>query len=138
MLNSIRVKSYLVERGMSTNLLCPLYGVEVETITHALWDCKIVKEVWFNLGITRNDADFFIGEITPWMIKSAKVDHPHHWNTIFLFAIWIIWQRRNLFIFQNKSTPPNIHLKIIQRAREFIHFGLNPRVEPRRVIKSIR
>lgn len=76
--NSIRVKSYLAERGMSTNLLCPLYEVEVETITHALRDCKMVKEVWFNLGIARNDADFFIGEITSWMIKNAKVDYPHH------------------------------------------------------------
>lgn len=136
--NSIGVKSCLADRGMNTNLLCPLCRVEVETIIHALRDCKMVREVWFNLSIARNDVTYFTSEVTSWMIKNAKLDHSLHWNTIFLFAIWILWQRRNLVIFQNQSTRPNIHLKIIQRAQEFIHYGLKPSVETRQVLKPIR
>ena len=61
--SSVEVKAYLVERGICTNMLCPLCGLEVETIAHALWDCRTVRKVWFNLGVARNDKEFFNEEL---------------------------------------------------------------------------
>jgi len=87
--NSVGVKACLEERGMSTNMMCPLCGLEVETIVHALQDCKTVREVWFNLGVARNDMEFFNGELKIWMTKNVKATLSLHWDTIFLFAIWI-------------------------------------------------
>ena len=42
---------------MSTNMLCPLCGLEVEIIAHALQDCRAMREVWFDLGVARNDRE---------------------------------------------------------------------------------
>lgn len=70
--NSVGVKACLAGRGMSTNMMCPLCGLEVETIVHALRDCRTVREVWFNLGVARNDMEFFNGELNLWMSKNAK------------------------------------------------------------------
>ena len=53
------------------------------------WDCKTVREVWFNLGVARNDMEFFNGELKIWMTKNVKATLSLHWDTIFLFAIWI-------------------------------------------------
>ena len=48
---SIRVKNCLAGRGMITDTICPLCQTEVETITHALRDCNMVKAIWHQLGI---------------------------------------------------------------------------------------
>lgn len=85
--NSVGIKACLAERGMSTDMLCPLSGLEVETFAHALQDCRIVREVWFDLGVARNDREFFNEELEVWMTKNAKATRPLHWDTTFLFAI---------------------------------------------------
>ena len=136
--NNVGVKACLAERGMSTNMLCPLCGLEVETIAHALRDCRTVREVWFELGVARNDREFFNEELKVWLTKNAKATHPLHWDTTFLLAIWILWQRRNLVLFQNKPVSQNTHVEIIQRAREFIYCGINAVTDHRRVLKAIR
>nr|XP_023896924.1 uncharacterized protein LOC112008814 [Quercus suber] len=136
--NSVGVKACLAERGMSINMLCPLCVLEVETIAHALRDCRLVREVWFNLGVARNDMEFFNEELEIWMTKNAKVTSPLHWDTVFLFAIWILWQKRNLVLFQKKPVSLNTHIEIIQRAREFIHCGINTVTEHRQILRAIR
>lgn len=112
--NSVGVKACLTERGMSTNMLCPMCGVEVETIVHALRDCRMVREVWFNLGVARNDMEFFNRELNLWMTKNAKATLPLHWYTTFLFAIWILWQRRNLV----SKTNPSLQTRTLRLSKE--------------------
>ena len=60
------------------------------------------------------------------------------WKFIFLFAIWTIWQKRNLVVFQNKPFPPNIQSEILHKAMDFIHCALNAREAICHVLKPVR
>ena len=60
------------------------------------------------------------------------------WKFIFLFAIWTIWQKRNLVVFQNKPFPPNIQSEILHKAMDFIHCALNAREAICHVLNPVR
>lgn len=86
--NSIGVKSCLASRGINLDLLCLVCKQEIETI---LCDCKVIKQVWQNLGIQNNDNAFFEGNLLSWFVVNAKFKFGAtrgqiHWTSIFLFA----------------------------------------------------
>ena len=60
------------------------------------------------------------------------------WKFIFLFAIWVIWQKRNFVVFQKKPFPLYLKSEISQRALEFVHCAQDAKEAVHYVLKPIK
>ena len=141
--NSLGVKTCLNARGLSIDPLCPLCQKHPETIIHSLRDCDLVKEVWANLGVQGTSSGFYGSTLNLWLSENAKAAHTvgqHNlpWKSVFLFAIWTIWKRRNLLVFQNKPLNSNLHSEILHKVLEFTHCAVNIREATHHVLKPVR
>ena len=56
---SIAVKEVLAKKGISLDTSCPMCQFDTESLTHALWDCSLVKLVWQQLGSHCLNPSFF-------------------------------------------------------------------------------
>ena len=139
---SIGVKECLLGRGISLDPTCPLCHLEAESISHALRDCICIKPIWAQLHRQALSPSFFTQSTREWLLSnchdmtSYMADLPP-WNSIFLFAIWIIWKQRNLLVFKNKGFNPNIVQEIIMQSNEFVHCAGRWKHRRQGVVKSI-
>lgn len=69
--NSIGVRENLVRRGMPVNVVCPLCNEVVESVTHVLRDCHVVRAVWYQLGVRNLNSPFFAQDIGSWLKSNA-------------------------------------------------------------------
>ncbi|XP_060974267.1 uncharacterized protein LOC133039395 [Cannabis sativa] len=72
-----------------------------EDICHALWLCPKVKNIWKQLGFTKiiPQHNSQAADVLWWLH-----DHlPKEDFFKFIGLSWLVWQRRNSFVFQNKS-----------------------------------
>ena len=141
--NSIGVKSGLVKRGVLEDDCCPICHEELETILHVLRDCPQTRLVWAQLGIQEADQRFWGSDHQDWLNwngrqsgKSIIGNLP--WCTIFPFAAWNIWKRRNSIVFWNNSCYPNLSNEIVNQVVKYIHCASSPRLLKQRVVKRIR
>lgn len=44
--NILPTKENLCKRKTTSDLLCPIYGTEMETVGHILWSCPSARDVW--------------------------------------------------------------------------------------------
>lgn len=96
-----------------------------------------------NLGINSNDNAFFAEDLSNWLAvnaktKSGKTGGQPYWSSIFLFAVGNIWLKRNAAVFHNKPFPQDLHVEILQKAREFFYCAVNSKAPTRYVPKPIR
>ena len=98
--NSIGVKECLANRGIPLDTSCPLCHNHAESISHALWDCHVVKPLWHQLGFHNSSSIFFSQNIKTWLTSNANSRStrnikgvPSHF--LFPFAIWLIWKQQN-------------------------------------------
>ena len=81
--SNIGVKECLTKRGVLVDPTCPLYPCESESIIHALRDCRIIRNVWTQLGAEEINSSFFSGNLQHWITTNGKTntkkhkDHPH-------------------------------------------------------------
>lgn len=141
--DSIGVKSYLARRGMIVDTTCPLCQTEVETITHALRDCSMAKAVWHQLGIRALNSTFFTQNLKDWLDtngRGVQVHNPFNlpWNVLFLFAFWGIWRQRNNYVFNHRSSNPNLVRDIVAQASEFFLCADQSRSNRCKCIRKIR
>ncbi|KAM6562181.1 hypothetical protein CsatB_022179 [Cannabis sativa] len=98
----------LRKRGMSLLAKCDRCLQQEEDITHALWGCPKVQKIWKQLGYSKFteliglDASAFLW----WQWEHLSQEK----FISFAGYTWLIWQRRNQFIFQNRD--PDIHFWI--------------------------
>lgn len=71
--NSFGVKSYLANHGIPIDTSCPLCHDQVESISHALRDCQVIKPVWLHLGIHNSNSLFFSQDIRTWLASNTSV-----------------------------------------------------------------
>ena len=64
---SIEVKECLNRRGMLADGQCPLCHASSESILHALRDCEVVKQVWYQLGVNQGSNSFFSNNLQDWL-----------------------------------------------------------------------
>ncbi|KAF4402710.1 hypothetical protein G4B88_012495 [Cannabis sativa] len=104
----IPTKMELRKRGMSLLANCDRCLQQEEDITHALWGCPKVQKIWKQLGYSK---------FTDLIGLNASAFLWWQWEHLskeefirFVGYTWLIWQRRNQFIFQNRD--PDIHFWI--------------------------
>ena len=110
---------------------------------HALRDCQVIKAIWFQLGRDRLDDKFFVSDSEDWLADNGMFNYPYSpnqppWKSVFLFAIWSIWLKRNLLVFHNKSAHHSLIPEILSKSSEFFHCTMSPRNAPRMTTKLIK
>lgn len=121
----------------------PLCLKGAETVIHAPRDCEVIKPIWIKLGIAGNDNNLFSCNLSNWLAKIPNptvtlVQTKPPWKFTFLFANWVIWQKRNFVVFQNKPFPCYLMSEISQRALEFVHCAHDARETVCYILKPIR
>ena len=100
--NALPTMSNLRKRGVNTDGLCPVCGLEEETIMHALCRCSAAKEIW---GLWK-DCPLVIGaeplDFSDLAMKFLEVRNPKDLE-ILVVAAWAIWHNRNLKVFESDS-----------------------------------
>ncbi|XP_056695804.1 uncharacterized protein [Spinacia oleracea] len=113
---TLRVRALLKTRHLSDVDGCPLCPDTVETLNHALFECRSVCNLWKDSGyevLLRNSNSLPFGDlIVAWSKEEAKVCQ------MGVFLLWSIWNRRNDKIFNNRETPHNILLERVWKLTE--------------------
>ena len=86
------------------------------------------------------DNHFFQRDIKEWLKVNStnnKLTGQLHipWSIQFLFAVWLIWKRRNHMVFRSLGPNPHLAKEIVQRAFEY-NFCAAPAKEP--IVKIVR
>lgn len=141
--NSIGVKECLAKRGIPLDTSCPLCHDHVESISHALRDCRLVKPLRHQLGYHNSSSFFFSQDLKTWLSSNANSRSTRKfngvpWHFIFPFAIWLIWKHRNQVVFNNKEINPNLIKVITMQATEYVLCVTQPRCSNRMEIRQVR
>lgn len=120
----------LSTRGLSIPNVCPLCNEGIETITHALRDCREAQVFWNSLAPPLSSSLFYESGLKDWLKINCccpRVSSLSNisWGTMFAFSIWSLWIRRNNFIFRNERQPCNLRTDAIARATKFAFLESN-------------
>ena len=92
--------SNLRKRGVSTDGLCPVCGLEEETILHALCRCMAVKEVWRLWKDCQIDFGAELLDFSDIALKVLATGNLKDLEYLFVVA-WAIWHSRNTKVFES-------------------------------------
>jgi hypothetical protein len=112
--NILPTKANLFNKKITSDPLCLICGLEVETVGHALWSYSAARDVWLerNKKIHKrmSNEDAFVNIFEQLLDRLEEVD-------IELAACIArhIWLRRNKKVFEGEFLPPR---QLIQRATE--------------------
>ncbi|KAF7806607.1 putative ribonuclease H protein At1g65750 family [Senna tora] len=92
---------------------CPLV---TETTLHAIRDCSLAKPIWMRLVRSECWVEFFGLRLEEWFdlnFQKSFGKPGSDWELIFGLTTWMIWKRRNEFIFSNTQMRDEDCLQII-------------------------
>lgn len=101
--DAIPTRSVLAARGINTVDTCPRCGVGPETISHCLFACPQVADVW-----KKSLVFICVSRKVPWHLKAQGRGCMIWWTSmggIIPTIIWTIWCSRNSIIFYNVKAP---------------------------------
>ena len=98
--NALPTMSNLRKRGVSTDGLCPVCGLEEETILHALCRCMAMKEVWRLWKDCQIDSGAESLDFSDIALKVLAASNLKDLEILFVVA-WAIWHNRNLRVFES-------------------------------------
>lgn len=90
-------------RHIRDNPMCPLCNVEEENIIHTFFGCNTIRHLWNHLDQSipiPKSGDTFPDILVHWF--DTLDTSSFHLAVTF---IWLLWFRRNNFVFQNSSPP---------------------------------
>ena len=91
---SLPTKRNLARKKIITDATCDIYHDHTEDAIHVLWDCYVVKEIWWKEDLCKphllkrfvSFQDLFLGIL--------KAQDPHLAER-FAYISWSIWYKRN-------------------------------------------
>ena len=87
---------------MNTDGLCPVCGLEVESIFHALFNCSVVKETWNLWKECPIDNGVETLDFADVALKLLDAGTPRDMEVLVVVA-WANWHNRNLRVFESIS-----------------------------------
>ncbi|KAK8600074.1 hypothetical protein V6N12_049933 [Hibiscus sabdariffa] len=104
-----------VRRGLSFDPSCSSCGCYNKTILHILRDCPLVRSFWQSIIPQADHESFFGAPLEHWIVSNIKTsrvfghDTPP-WLCFFPSFLWLVWKRRNDFVFNGECLPlPDIY-----------------------------
>ncbi|KAL0011421.1 hypothetical protein SO802_006529 [Lithocarpus litseifolius] len=127
--NALPTLLNLRKRGVNTDGMCPVCGLEFESIYHALVKCVGVKNIWdmwkeCPIVIGAENMDF-----SNLALKMLEVGTPRDMELLVVIA-WVIWHGRNLRVFESVCQEAVQELYILEsqkRNRRLLNHTLNLR-----------
>ena len=104
--NSLLTNEERCRRNMAVDDRCHRCRNEQESLLHVLRDCEEAKQLWKNIGGPGSLRLFFEYSLLDWLtinIKNTTVVQGVRWCDFFATICWLLWRRRNEFIFQEKA-----------------------------------
>ncbi|KAJ9559670.1 hypothetical protein OSB04_004830 [Centaurea solstitialis] len=110
----------LDEKGIDVDsLLCPRCGEVVESLDHALVNCREVKNFWTRIGKWWNKNLAGIGSLSQLIEEDADMLESHKgrylWISVKWAVLYLIWQDRNNIVFKNTTSNLGSYFFIWQR-----------------------
>ncbi|XP_071699141.1 uncharacterized protein [Rutidosis leptorrhynchoides] len=108
----------LDKRGVDLNsVLCPLCNDGVETVSHALFECKLVREIWdrvfkwWGMDSTQHNIDNILcgNSYLPCSSVGEKI-----WKAMVWTSVYLIWKNRNQKDFKGLCWSSPVALNDIQ------------------------
>lgn len=103
----------LAHRGMELNPRCPRYGLEWETIFHALRSCRDSKQLWKALDWWPLIKDGFIEDMVDFLAQIQNSIDSSAFE-VFVMIVWSLLNHRNAGIHSNtlRSIADRINLTL--------------------------
>lgn len=102
---------------MSTSSLCERCGEEEESAIHAIWDCKMAKEIWDRLIPPELLMGFFELGMKDWLSwiwqKGAELSARRRWAERILSVTYLQWRGRNLEVFERRRMQLEQRMRMI-------------------------
>ncbi|XP_060960861.1 uncharacterized protein LOC115720986 [Cannabis sativa] len=104
--NWVPSKTELAKRGIKLDRTCTGCWNQIETISHAIWQCPRLKYVWKETGLWHlfPKSLGLMSDLMEFLMfmknKCSNQDFER-----FLGMSWMVWSQRNNRIFQNKNPP---------------------------------
>ncbi|XP_031107044.1 uncharacterized protein LOC116011776 [Ipomoea triloba] len=91
------------ERAVACDVVCPLCGVEPETIVHLFANCHFIHKCWSELNrCWRMD---YVDSIDTW-IGAVWSSLPREMIINIIDVCWAVWENRNQLVFNNHCMDP--------------------------------
>ena len=121
--DSVPVREVLVGRGIPCNSLCPVCGMQSESINHLLRECQFALYFWSKFRAPNANLSSQSQSLGEWLYDNCHSNRVHHnsipWSMIFPFAVWFLWKHRNKVVFDNIPLNMNLHNLCLSQALEF-------------------
>ena len=114
----------------------------LESIIHVLRDCKHAKLFWTKLGVPHPLLNYFSLPLLDWLKANAvNAFNSNHlgipWEVLFPMGLWLLWLRRNAFIFRTGVVESNLVGSCVKKGVEFFAFGLGSKLAPYKEIVQV-
>ena len=121
--DSVPVKEVLAGRGIPCNTLCPVCGMQSESINHLLRECQFALYFWSRLRAPNTNLSSQSQNLADWLYDNCQCNRMHYssipWSMIFPFAVWFLWKHRNKVVFDNIPLNMNLHNFCLSQALDF-------------------
>ncbi|KAK8492328.1 hypothetical protein V6N11_066139 [Hibiscus sabdariffa] len=103
-LGNVLTNEVRFQRHLTTDPQCSAFGEEVETIDHLLWHCPSSYTLWCSLVQPEYFDRFFSLSFKDWIFSNLSNSGQYaqgdaQWDLLFGSLVWILWLRRNEFLF---------------------------------------
>ena len=121
---SVPVRDTLFARGINVPTCCPRCTSPTESLSHVLRDSPDSNLFWNQLGVPVACLHSFSFPLVEWLAFNCSSPLPHNsskvsWQTVFSFAVWNLWLRRNHFAFDSLHKLPDPVAQSLGFASEF-------------------
>jgi hypothetical protein len=107
-------KANLHRGGVIQDPLCPIYGLEPETMRHALWSFSSAKDVWLDCPTRIYKSMISVeGFVNIFLGLHEKLEEEE--LPLVVLTACQIWLKRNSFIFSEEFSDP---MTVVRRAKD--------------------
>ena len=101
---ALPTKKNLFNRKVTHNDFCECCGREVEDTIHALWECLVLKEIWWEVELCQSNLSSHFTCFRDLLTGIFQSQEPNLAEA-FAYVAWVIWTKRNASRLGNYSIP---------------------------------
>ena len=91
---SLPTKKNLFKRKIAHKDMCEICDGEAEDTIHALWDCLVLKEIWWEMDICKSNLSTRFTYFRDLLTGILNSQEPNQVE-VFASVAWEIWRKRN-------------------------------------------